>query len=129
MAWSIGLTASLGVALGGALGALCRFWVYNALPARAAGFPWPTLVVNVLGSCLLGVLFVLVMEKAQLGPQWQRVWGTGFLGAFTTFSTFSLEALLLQRGQAGLALVFIVGMVLLCLLAAWLGLSLGRAVF
>ncbi len=116
------------IALGGAIGAMARFWVYNAsLAWGGARFPYATLVVNVIGSLLIGVLYVLFTERAQLPATWKPILVTGFLGAFTTFSTFSLETMqLLQGGRPGLALVNVALSVILCLLAAWGGLSLAR---
>ena len=118
----------LAVAFGGALGAMSRFWVYNAFLKLTDGkFPFATLTVNVLGSFLLGVCFVLISEKALLTDEWRSVLMVGFLGAFTTFSTFSLDAFsMLQQGEVGLGLVYILGNVLVCLLVVWMGLSLGK---
>ena len=123
------------IALGGALGAMARYWVYNALPDwKDSGFPYGTFAVNVVGSLLLGLVFVMLVERSVFAPgmseQLRGLMGVGFLGAFTTFSTFSLDALsLLQSGAFGMALVYILGSVLICLLAAWFGLVLGRLVF
>ena len=118
------------VALGGALGAMSRFWVYNAFLkwTREGGFPYATFTVNVAGSLLIGLAFVLLTERAQLSPHWKGLVSVGFLGAFTTFSTFSMDTLgLLQQGQHGTALAYVLGSVAVCLAAAWLGLVIGRA--
>lgn len=119
------------VALGGALGAMSRFWVYNALLRwSGGGFPWATFTVNVLGSFLLGLVFVLLAERGTLAPEWRSLAAVGFLGAFTTFSTFSVDALnLFQQGAWGMALGYILSSVLVCLLSAGLGLALGRVIF
>ncbi|MCP5331493.1 MAG: fluoride efflux transporter CrcB [Pseudomonadales bacterium] len=121
---------SLAVALGGALGAVSRFWVISALSALAPHrFPWGTLVVNVLGSLLIGALYVLMTERLALNEQWRAVLVVGFLGAFTTFSTFSLDALLLaQEGLFGQAVLYVTGSVVLCLLSAWGGIALMRVI-
>ena len=121
----------LAVALGGALGAMSRYWVYNAfLGWNGNRFPHATLAVNVLGSFLIGLAFVLLTERVQIGPEWRGFVTVGFLGAFTTFSTFSLDALgLMGQGHYGAALAYILGSVLLCLLAAAAGLGLAREFF
>ncbi|WP_027483775.1 fluoride efflux transporter CrcB [Deinococcus pimensis] len=103
----------IGVMVGGALGALARFLVgalSAALVARSAlaGWPWATLGVNVLGSFLLSLLVTLV-SRGLVDPRWRLWLGTGFLGAFTTFSTFSLEADdLARRGEPGVAALYVV---------------------
>ncbi len=121
----------LAVAFGGALGAMSRYWMYNTWTKLAENqFPYVTLLVNIIGSLLIGVFFVLLIERANLGLEWRNVISVGFLGAFTTFSTFSLDALgLIELGQIPLALLYVIVSVLTCILAAWLGLSLARLVF
>jgi CrcB protein len=129
------VTASvwLGVMVGGALGALARMLVSggaSALVARWGGaggavFPWPTLAVNVAGSFALALLVTLA-ARGVVSPE-ARVWlGTGFLGAFTTFSTFSLEAdELARRGLVGLSVLYVVLSVTLGALAVLAGRALG----
>lgn len=115
------------VAIGGALGAMARFWVYNALLRWSGGFPWATLAVNIIGSLLLGLVFVLIADRVVVAPALRSLMAVGFLGAFTTFSTFSLDALgLIQQGAWGQALGYIAASVLVCLLAAVAGMALGR---
>lgn len=116
------------IAIFGALGALSRYALVNAVGGRT--FPWGTLCVNVLGSALMGFLFVVIMEKALLAPEFKPMLMTGFLGAFTTFSAFSLEAWeLFGRGEPMLALSYMVGSVVLSLLALMLGIFLARTSF
>ena len=120
----------LAIAGGGALGALARFYasagIYRAL---GRDFPWGTLVVNVLGSFLMGLLFVLFLERLVTGPEVRSAVLVGFLGAFTTFSTFSMETLaLIEQGALGKGLLNMLASVLLCVLACWLGVLLGRSV-
>ena len=109
----------IAVTIGGALGALARYgistWVFAISSHK---FPYATLAVNVLGSFLMGILFVLVIEKAALPAEMRSLLMVGFLGAFTTFSTFSLDALgLWQNGHLFMALIYILATVILCLIA------------
>lgn len=118
----------IAIAVGGAAGAVARFWVSTATYALLGrGFPWGTLAVNVFGSFLMGFLAVWLVERLSLGPEWRGLLLIGFLGAFTTFSTFSMETLnLLEQGTYLKALVNMVLSVVLCVLAAGLGVLLGR---
>jgi len=116
------------IALFGALGAVSRFALVTLVGGRS--FPWGTLCVNVLGSALMGFLFVLIVEKALLVPDFKPMLLTGFLGGFTTFSAFSLESWeLLDRGEPLLAMTYMVGSVVLSLLALTLGIFLARTSF
>jgi len=118
------------VATGGALGAMARYWVYNAAPFSEQRSALGTVVINVAGSFLIGLAYMALVEKSDLGPEWRNLVSVGFLGAFTTYSTYSLDALrLLQQGLYGLALAYLLGTLLLCLFAVWAGLGLGRLVF
>ena len=118
------------VALGGAAGALARFALSGCLyPLAGNRFPTGTLVVNSLGCLLVGALYVLIMEKALLGPYWRHLLITGFAGALTTFSAFSLDALLLwQNGLQMTAVVYVLANLLGCLLAVSLAWYFVRAV-
>ena len=109
----------LAIALGGALGAMARHGVSTLIfDASSQKFPYATLSVNVLGSFIMGVLFVVIIEKGLLPSEMRTVLMVGFLGAFTTFSTFSLDALgLWQNGHLFLALIYALGTVFLCLAA------------
>ncbi len=81
------------IALGGALGAVARYQVAAVVQGRAgAGFPWGTFVVNVSGSLVLGFVMTLLTERLVVNPQWRFFLPIGFLGAYTTFSTFEFEA-------------------------------------
>ena len=80
-----------------------------------------------LGSLLIGIFFVLLAEKAQIAEQWRPVIVVGFLGGLTTFSTFSLDALLLfEQGHYNTALFYIISSVALCLIAAFAGMQITR---
>ena len=118
----------LAVAFGGALGAMSRFFVYNAFQrASASTFPWATLTVNVVGSFLIGIAFILITERMDMAPYWRGVITVGFLGAFTTFSTFSMDVIgLLEQGNFTHAFLYVLSSVLVCIIAAWLGLSVAK---
>lgn len=114
------------VALGGALGALARFGVGNlAVTILGRSFPYGTLGVNVLGSFAIGALYVWLGERAPPGAvEWRAFLMIGVLGAFTTFSTFSLETLqLYSNGLPLRALLNVVLNLMLCLLGCALGLA------
>jgi CrcB protein len=116
----------LAVAVGGALGAGARWGVSELVPA-AGGFPWPTLLVNVSGSLLLGVLMVLVVDVYETHHLVRPFLGVGVLGGFTTFSTYALETRdLLALGEYLLAAAYLVGSVVACLLAVGLALTATR---
>ena len=107
------------VAVGGALGAMARYaistWIFQVSSHK---FPYATLTVNVLGSFVMGILFVVIIERSALPMEMRSLWMIGFLGAFTTFSTFSLDALgLWQNGHLFMALLYVLATVVLCLLA------------
>lgn len=119
----------LSIALGGAGGALARYLLATRVHGLWGG-PWPlgTLLVNVGGSLLIGVLFVL-LQRQLLHPDWRSVLMVGFLGAFTTFSTFALETVeLLEAGQPQQAALYALASTLGCVLAAGSGIVLTRAV-
>ncbi len=122
----------LSVALGGAIGASLRYGVGAwALRVFGPGFPVGTMVVNVLGSLIMGVAAVALLHR------FPGTWGvyapflmTGLLGGFTTFSAFSLDALnLIEGGRTGAAMVYAGGSVVLSIFALFCGLTLGRAVW
>jgi len=122
------LSQVLTIAAGGALGALMRFWVSSGVYAMLGrGFPYGTLAVNVLGSFVMGFLYILFLERMSVSPEWRAALLIGFLGAFTTFSTFSIETLNLieqaDYAKAGLNMILSVAA---CLFACWGGLILGR---
>jgi CrcB protein len=116
------------IAAGGALGALLRFWVSTAIYQwLGRGFPYGTLAVNLIGSFLMGFLFILLNERLAASPEWRAALLVGLLGAFTTFSTFSIETYnLIEQAAYFRAGANVVLSVVLCLLAAWVGLVLGR---
>ncbi|MFA5678540.1 MAG: fluoride efflux transporter CrcB [Pseudomonas sp.] len=123
MIWTL-----LAVAAGGALGALSRFAIGLGLTVLwPNAFPLGTFVINLLGCLAIGILYGLWLNRPELSPVMQQGLMIGFLGAFTTFSTFSLDAWrLLENGQSLLALGYILLSVCLCLIATWAGLMLTR---
>jgi len=120
----------LAIALGGALGAVSRFLVSTQVFAWfGRGFPYGTLAVNVLGSLLMGFLAIWLLERSIADPLWRAAVLVGFLGAFTTFSTFSMETLLLiESGELSRAMVNMFLSVLTCVAAAWVGVMLARQI-
>jgi CrcB protein len=120
------LTASLLVALGGAIGAWLRF-VSGRLIGPAA-FPWSTLTINVLGSLAMGLLAGWLARQGTGGEHWRLLLGVGLLGGFTTFSAFSLEiVLLIERGALALAALYAATSVAGGIAGLFLGLALTRS--
>ncbi len=118
------------VALGGAAGAVMRWLMASGIQKMAGGaFPWGTFAVNALGSFMLGFLFVWLIERSTASDLLRLALTVGFMGAFTTFSTYSLESVrLLQEGAFSLAFGNIAGQVVVCLGLTWLGIQLARAI-
>ena len=131
--------ASLWVMLGSALGGLARYWLGVGVAALTGpSFPWGTLLINVIGSFVIGLFAAALGERGLFSGALGRghldfvdlraFVMVGLCGGFTTFSSFSLQSLdLLQAGRAGPALGYMAGSVLACLLAVWGGWVLGRA--
>lgn len=119
----------IAVALGGAFGALARYNLSLKWGALHSVFPWPTLSINIIGSLLMGVTWVALLEKSRLSETYRFLLMTGMLGGFTTFSTFSLEAfLLIEKGHLILAFAYILLSIVLCIVALMLGVWITRLV-
>jgi CrcB protein len=113
------------VALGGAVGSVARFLLVGGMARVVPGWPLGTLLVNVIGSFAIGVLFVVLTQRAHLAPLLMA----GVLGGFTTFSAFSLDALKLwEGGQAVQAFAYVAASVILSLAAVALGAALARSI-
>jgi len=119
------------IAMGGAFGAMLRFIVSNSVSQHwGREFPYGTLSVNILGSLVMGFLFVAIGAMPGISPHWRSILMVGFLGAFTTFSTFSLDTLdLAMRGQWISGLTNILVSVVLCIAACWLGMIIAKLFF
>jgi len=117
----------LGVAVGGALGSLLRWWMSGAVQRLTGSvFPWGTFAVNAFGSFAIGVIAALSLERALVPPAVRVFLITGILGGFTTFSAFSYETFgLLRDAQWGPALGYSLGSVAVGVTCATLGFALG----
>ena len=122
------MTQIIAIAAGGAAGSLLRFWMSSGVHALVGRqFPYGTLAVNVLGCLLMGILFVLLIERLNLGPVWRAGLLIGLLGGFTTFSAFSMETInLIEEGAPLKASLNVLLSVFTCLAATWLGVVAGR---
>lgn len=118
----------LAVGLGGALGAIARYALsHQVYEWFGRGFAWGTLSVNIIGSFLMGLLVILLVNKWGASAELKAFLLVGFLGAFTTFSTFSFENVqYLQTGETSKALLNMVVSVLTCLLATWVGIRVAQ---
>ncbi|MDD5229641.1 MAG: fluoride efflux transporter CrcB [Methylococcales bacterium] len=120
------------IAIGGSFGAVMRFLVSTGLYQwLGRGFPYGTLLVNIVGSFLIGLLSeTLILQRITVALDYRAAILVGFIGAFTTFSTFSLETFyLLEQGQIGKAGLNVAISVSSCLAAVWIGLLCGRGLF
>ena len=122
--------AWVAVAVGGAMGSVARFWLTGAMTALTGSrFPWGTLLINVLGSLVIGLVAGMTLTPARVGvhPDIRIFLMTGICGGFTTFSAFSLQTLeLMQTGDVVPAFGYAAGSVVLCVAATYCGWMLGR---
>jgi CrcB protein len=117
------------VGLGGCLGSILRFWVGAHISERmGARFPYGTFVINITGSFLIGLVVTLLAEKAHWSPSFRYLIPVGFIGGYTTFSTFELETLQSFRdGEFLIAFLNVLLSVVVGFIAVWLGAVAGRA--
>jgi len=117
------MKALLYVAMGGALGAVMRYGISSGIYSWfGRGFPYGTLVVNVMGSFAIGIFSILLIEKFNVSQELRLALVVGVLGALTTFSTFSWDTLdLMQQGLMQKAMLNVLMNVVMCITAAWLG--------
>ncbi len=118
------------IAAGGAIGALLRYWISMIIFANVGrSFPWGTLVVNIIGSFLIGFLSIFFIDKLAITSEWKSFWLIGLLGAFTTFSAFSLETVnLIERADYLSASMNVLANVFACILAAIFGIVIAKQI-
>lgn len=116
------------IAAGGAIGAVFRFLVSNGIHSfMSRDFPYGTLTVNIVGSFIMGLSYILLIERLSLSAEWRALIIVGLLGAFTTFSTFSIETLvLIENSELTKAVVNVLASVVLCIMGSWIGIIIGR---
>jgi len=120
----------LAISVAAILGANFRYFL-SRLAAREFGpvFPYGTLIINVLGSCIVGFFIIWTTERVLMDPRWRLLVVVGFCGSFTTFSSYAFETLAyFEQGQWGLMLTNVLSNNLLCLGGALAGMSLARAI-
>ncbi len=115
------------VAAGGAIGSVARYLLGGWFAARfGAAFPYGTFVINVTGSFIIGVFLAFAQERVWLSPYWRLFFAVGFVGGYTTFSTFEYESVrLIQDGEMLLGAAYLVGSVVTGAIGAVAGLAVG----
>jgi CrcB protein len=118
------------ISLGAILGANARYWLGGWAAERfGTTFPYGTLIINVTGSLILGFFITLVTDRFMTDPRWRLLVAIGFLGAYTTFSTYTYESVnMILKGQVWLGLLNLFGSSILGATAVAAGIALGRAV-
>lgn len=127
--WRSSLLKYVMVGIGGCLGSILRFWLGNYVGSKmGTRFPYGTFVINITGSFLIGLVFAFLTERSQWSPYWRYLIPIGFIGGYTTFSSFEFETLrTMQEGQFAIGLLYVTSSVVLGLAAVWGGLIAGRA--
>ncbi len=120
----------LWVGIGGFLGANARYAMTRLVADRLGiAFPWGTFLVNLVGAFLIGVVLTLITERTVADPVWRQFVVIGFLGGYTTFSSYTFEAIALaERGDWGSAALYVLGSNILGLIACLVGIGLTRSV-
>ncbi|MHB1938492.1 MAG: fluoride efflux transporter CrcB [Acidobacteriaceae bacterium] len=118
------------IAVGGSLGAIARYWVGSAVADRmGTRFPYGTLVINITACLIIGFSLVFLGRRTELSPAWRFLIPVGFIGAYSTFSTFEWETFAtLETGAFFLAALYVALSFFLGLIAVWCGVLLARAV-
>lgn len=118
------------VAVGGSLGSLARFWVGSTIASRlGTKFPYGTFVINITACIIIGFSLTFLGRRAELNPAWRFLVPVGFVGAYSTFSTFEWETFSnLQTGTFLIASSYVVLSLLFGLIGVWCGILLARAV-
>jgi len=118
------------VGIGGFAGAIARFWLGSYIGGRMGSrFPYGTFVINISGSFLIGLILTLLAEKTHWSPNWRYLIPIGFIGAYTTFSTFEYETLrTVQDGQFLISFLNITLSVVVGFVAVWAGVAAARAI-
>jgi CrcB protein len=118
------------IALGGALGSVARYWVGSTISGRVGmRFPYGTLVVNLTACVVLGFTLAYLGNRLEINPAWRILIAVGFIGSYSTFSTFEWETLsTLRTGAFSLAALYACGSVILGLVATWCGMAVAEAV-
>jgi fluoride exporter len=118
------------VGVGGGLGSIVRFWLGSYIAGRmGTRFPYGTFVINVTGSFLIGLILALLTAKTHWSMNWRYLIAIGFLGGYTTFSSFEYETLrAIRDGQIGVGLLYVALSVCLGFIAVWGGVMAGRAI-
>lgn len=117
------------IAVGGALGTIARYWVGSTIGSRMGiRFPYGTLVVNITACLVLGFTLTYMGKRADLNPAWRFLLPVGFIGAYSTFSTYEWETLsTIRSGAFALAALYAVGSLMVGLAAVWCGAALAEA--
>jgi CrcB protein len=118
------------VGIGGFVGAVARFWLGSYIGGKmGTRFPYGTFVINISGSFVVGLILTLLDQKTHWGPNWRYLIPIGFIGAYTTFSTFEFETLRsVQDGQFLISFLNIALSVVVGFAAVWAGVVAGRAI-
>ncbi|MGA7833083.1 MAG: fluoride efflux transporter CrcB [Terracidiphilus sp.] len=126
----IALPKYLLIALGGALGSVARYWVGSTVAGRmGTRFPFGTFVINLTACIIIGFSLTYLGKRTGMDPAWRFLIAVGFIGAYSTFSTFEWETLsTLRSGAFALASLYAVGSLILGLIATWCGAALAEAI-